>query len=120
MVMHEVINTVAPRIAPTVDVKRLLEHGGAIMLVTEPKGFSIIEQRKRRIVWDIAIVTKFMRDGRQSRTHASASSRLGIPIPVAFSAKRFKGSMTSMLSLNAQFAIELRVEKVVGAARHSQ
>jgi len=41
-------------------------------------------------------------------------------MPVAFSAKRFKGSMTSMLSLNAQFAIELRVEKIVGAARHSQ
>jgi hypothetical protein len=48
-----------------------------------------------------------MREGRTFRTQASASSRLGMPMPVALSANRLMGSMMSMPLLNAPNDAEL-------------
>jgi hypothetical protein len=50
-----------------------------------------------------------VREGRTFRTQASASSRLGMPMPVALLANRLTGSMVSMPFSNAQNDAELRV-----------
>ena len=59
VVMHEIINTVPPRLTPVMSSEYPLENRSRIVLSVETYGFAIEDQREFRIIRNIAVVPKF-------------------------------------------------------------
>src|SRR5262249_52102217 len=63
MIMHIVVDSVAPRAAPTVRFEQLLKHGRRIGRIDQVDRAAIADKRQRRIVWDPAIVLEAAEPG---------------------------------------------------------
>src|SRR5258705_859659 len=56
MIVHVIVDAVAPGVSAAIRFEQVFEHGRGVLAVIERDSFSIDDQRPARMIWDEAIV----------------------------------------------------------------
>src|SRR5882757_4596938 len=52
VIVHVIVDAVAPGVSPTVRFEQVFDHGRGVLAVIELHSFSIDDQRPSRMIWD--------------------------------------------------------------------